>query len=524
MVKRMVGAVCAALCLLSAVPAAAQRTLTIGAQTPPSALDPHFHNTTNNNMVLRQVFEALFEINNRGEREPRLAESLRLIDPLTWEVTLRAGVVFHDGTPFEADDVAFTIARVPTVPNSPALFTSAVRSIAAVEIVDPRTIRIRTHEPNPVLPWDLAAPVILSRRIHGPSPSTADFNSGRLVIGTGPYRFASYANNERFEATRNPTYWGPPEPWDRVVFRYIPQPGSRSAALLAGEVDLIDYVPVQDVGRFRRDARFATFEGDSVTFVYLFPDSMRETSPQATDKQGRPLPANPLADRRVRQALSLAIDRAAISERLYEGLARPADQFAAPIAEHRIQGLPGLPHDRARARALLAEAGYPDGFRLTVHGPNGFFPSDDNLLQAIAQQFTRIGVETQVQALPPATLFTRATNRDFSMFMTYFSAFLSISPLRQVVMTRNAELGHGPFNRQRYSNPAMDAPLAEALQAMDPERRQVLTQQAMRALLDDMGVLPVIFLRNVWAGRRDRVVYDPNPYNHTSALHARPPS
>ena len=523
MVKGMAGAALAAL-MVAGMPAAAQRTLTIGAQTPPSALDPHFHNTTNNSMVLRQIYEALFEVSNRGEREPRLAESLRLIDPLTWEVKLRAGVRFHDGTPFEAEDVAFTVARVPTVPNSPALFTSAVRSIAAVEIVDPLTIRIRTHEPNPILPWDLAGPVILSRRIHGPNPTTADFNSGRLVIGTGPYRYASYTHNERLEVTRNPTYWGPAEPWERVTFRYIPQPGSRSAALLAGEVDLIDYVPVQDVGRFRRDQRFAMFEGDSVTFVYLFPDSMRDTSPHVADRQGRPLPRNPLADRRVREALSLAINREAISDRLYEGLARPADQFASPIAEHRIQGLPGLPHDPARARALLAEAGYPDGFRLTIHGPNGFFPSDDNLLQALAQQFTRIGIEAQVQALPPASLFTRATNREFSLFMTYFSAFLSISPLRQVVMTRNPELGHGPFNRQRYSNPEMDRPLAVALQEMDPERRQALTQQAMRALLEDKGVLPVIFLRNVWAGRRDRVVYDPNPYNHTSAMHARPPN
>jgi peptide/nickel transport system substrate-binding protein len=510
--------------LLLAGPAAAQRTLTIAAQTPPSALDPHFHNTTNNNMVLRQVFEALFEVNTKGEREPRLATALRNIDALTWEVTLREGVTFHDGTPFEAEDIAWTFARVPTVPNSPALFTAAVRTIAAVEVVNPRLVRIRTREPNPLLPFDLAGPVILSRRIHGPdNPATAEFNSGRLVIGTGPYRHVSYTHNERHEVARNPNHWGPAEPWDRVVMRFIPQAGSRTAALLSNEVDLIDNVPVQDVARLEADPRFGVFAGDSATTVYLAPDAMRDTSPFVADKQGRPLPRNPLADRRVREALSLAVNRGAIAERLYQGLARPADQFSAPIAEHRIPGLPGLPHDPARARALLAEAGYPEGFRLTIHGPNGFFPSDDNLLQALAQQFTRIGVETQVQALPPANLFTRATNRDFSLFMTYFSAFLSISPLRQVAMTRNPEAGHGPFNRQRYSNPAMDAPLAEALVAMDPERRMILTQQAQAALMEDKGIIPLIVLKNVWAGRRDRVTYDPSPYGHTSAMHARPP-
>ena len=519
--RKIIGA--AALAAMLAAPAQAQRTLTIGAQTPPSALDPHYHNTTNNTMVLRQIFDALFEVNTRGQLEPRLATSLRNIDDLTWEVKLRRGVRFHDGTPFEPDDIAYTVARVPTVPNSPALFTPSVRSIAAVEVVDEETVRIRTREPNPLLPWDLAAPVMLSRRVHGPgNPATSDFNTGRLAIGTGPYRYAAFTHNERLEVVRNPEWFGPAQSWDRVVFRYIPQPGSRVAALLSNEVDLIDYVPSQDVGRLEADRRFTVFAGDSVTFVYLFPDSMRDTTPQATDKQGRPLPRNPLADRRVREALSLAINRQAISERLYQGMARPADQFASPIAEHRLEGLPPLPHDPARARALLAEAGYPEGFRLTIHGPNGFFPSDDNLLQAIAQQFTRIGIETQVQTLPPATLFTRATNREFSMFMTYYSAFLSISGLRQVVMTRNPDLGHGPFNRQRYSNPRMDAPLAQALTEMNPDRRATLTQQAARELLEDKGVLPIIFLRNAWAGRRDRVVYDPSPYNHTSALHARP--
>ena len=520
--RRTAFAAALAATLLAGPAAAQQRTLTVGVQTPPSALDPHYHNTTNNNMALRHVFEGLFESDADAKLQPSLAEDLRIIDATTWEVKLRPGVRFHDGTPLEAEDIAYTFARVPTVPNSPALFTSQVRTISAIEIKDPQTLVIRTREANPLLPFDLAGPAILSRKVHGPSPATSDFTSGKLAIGTGPYRLVEYRHNERLELARNENHWAPPQPWDRVVFRYIPQPGSRAAALLAGELDLIDYVPVQDVPRFERDARFALFKVDSLTYVYLFPDSMRDTSPFVADKGGRPLERNPLADRRVREALSLAIPRQAISERLYSGLASPADQFASPAAEHRLPGLPPLPHDPARARALLAEAGYKDGFRLTVHGPNGFFPSDDNLLQALAQAFTRIGVETQVEALPPATLFTRATNRDFSLFMTYFSSAFTINGMRQVVMTRDPQLGHGPFNRQRYSNPAVDEPAKEALETMDAERRGVLVHRAARALLEDMGVLPVIFLKNTWAGRRDRVVYRPDAYNRTSALLARP--
>ena len=527
---RMRGAGLALLALLavtlSAGPALAQqRTLTIGAQTPPSALDPHFHNTQNNNQIARMIFEPLLELDNRAQFQPRLARSIRPLDDLTWEVKLDPRARFHDGTPFQAEDIAFTFARVPTVPNSPALFTPQVRTISAVEVVDPETVLLRTREPNPLMRFDMAGPVMLSRRIHGPgNPATADFNSGRLMIGTGPYRYVDWRHGERVELARNESWYaGPIEPWERVVYRYIPQPAARTAALLSGEVDLIDYVAVQDLPRLQGDARFAVFQIESITYVYLFPDSMRDTSPFVADRQGRPLERNPLSDRRVREAMSLAIPRQQIAERLYSGMASPADQFAAPGAEHRLEGLGPLPFDQARARALLAEAGYPQGFRLTVHGPNGFFPSDDNLLQAIAQGFTRIGIETQVQTLPPANLFTRATNRDFSVFMTYFSSYLTINPLRQVVMTRNAELGHGPFNRQRYSNPAVDGPLQQALTSMDEERRKILTQEAARALLEDKGVIPVIVLKNSWAGRRDRVVYDPSPPNMTEPRLARPP-
>jgi peptide/nickel transport system substrate-binding protein len=504
--------------------ARAERVLVIGAQTAASALDPHYHNTQNNTQIARLVFEPLFELDNRLQFQPRLARSMRLVDDLTWEVKLNTAARFHDGTPFMAEDIAYTFARVPTVPNSPALFTPAVRTISAVEIVDRETVLLRTREPNPLMRFDMASPVILSHRIHGPGhPATADFNSGRLMVGTGPYRYVSWQHGERVELVRNDAWYGPKEPWDRVTYRYIPNAGARTSALLAGEVDLIDYVPVQDIPRLRQDPRFATFEVDSYTWVYLFPDSMRETTPFVTDKQGRPLPRNPLADRRVRWALSLSIPRQAIGERLYQGMASPADQFASPVAEHRLEGVT-LETDQARARALLAEAGYPDGFRLTIHGPNGHFINDDNLLQALAQAFTRIGVETRVEALPPATLFTRATNRDFSLFMTYFTSALALNSMRQVVMTRNPELGQGPFNRQRYSNPAVDEPLARALTTMDDAARKRFTQQAAMALREDMGAIPVVNLRNAWAGRRDKVVYDPSPATFTQPIYARPPA
>ncbi len=190
----------------------------------------------------------------------------------------------------------------------------------------------------------MAAPFILSRRVHGANPSTSDFTSGRLAIGTGPYRLVSFAQNERMELRRNDTYWGPAEPWDRVTVRFIPQAAARSAALLAGEVDLIDYVPVQDVENFRRDARFALFEGDSVTFVYLAPDAMRDTSPFVADRAGNPLPRNPLADRRAGGAVARDQPRA---RRSRHGSTRASDARRPVRGTHRRT-------PTAHARALAA--------------------------------------------------------------------------------------------------------------------------------------------------------------------------
>jgi len=511
----------AALALALASPAVAQRSLTIGAQSAPTAMDPHFHSANNNNAVLRQIFNPLVDFNTRGQLVPAIAESWRAIDDRSWEFTLREGVRFHDGTPFEAEDIAFSYARVPTIPNSPGPFTPFVRSITGVELVGPRTIRVTTRDPNPFLDWDLSTIMLLSRRIHA-GATTADFNSGRAMVGTGAYRHVSYALGERHELARNPEFWGGAVAWDRVVMRFIPNAGARVATLLSGDVDLIDFVPTQDVARLTADPRMAVFGIESQGTAYLFPDSVRDEAPFISDKQGRPLPRNPLRDVRVRQAMSMAINRAGIVDRLLSGQGTPAEQFAAPSVADRATGLPPLPFDTDRARRLLAEAGYPDGFRLTIHGPNGWFAGDNDVLQAIAQGFTRIGIETRVEVLPPSNFFTRATNRDFALFMTTYTSSIAANSLRQVVSTRDAATGAGPFNRQHYSNPAVDAPLAEALRTMDPARRIALTGQAMRAAVEDLGIIPVMYLKVNWAGQKSRVRYDPSPAWYTNALLATP--
>lgn len=507
-------------CVLLAVPAAAQQKITIAAQSAPTAMDPHFHRSNPNNAVLRHIFDGLMDFDNAGKVVPRLAESWRIVDDNTWEVRLRPGVKFHDGTPLHVDDIAFSFARLPNVPNSPGSFAAAVRTVTGVKVIDDRTVHITTSEPTPFLDTELSAVLILSRTIHA-NATTADFNAGRAAIGTGAYRHVAYEQGTRFEAERNPDFWGDRAPWDKVEMRFVPSPASRVAALLSGDVDLIDGVPTQDVARLQADPRTAIFGTASNGTAYLFPDTVREQAPHITDKQGKPIP-NPLRDVRVRRALSLSINRQAIVDRLLAGQGAPAEQFAPPIAIGRAPDLKPIPYDLAQARALLTEAGFPNGFRMTIHGPQGWFPGDGEVLQAIAQGFTRIGVETQVETLPTATFFTRATNRDFAVFMTTYASNVATTTLQQVVATRDPARRMGPFNRQHYSNPAVDQPLEAALQTMDADKRNALSAQAMRAVVEDLGVIPLIYPQVNWAGLRARVVYDPSPSWYTNALFATP--
>lgn len=518
---RLVLASALAVLPLAASQAQPARSLTIGMGGVPTSMDPHFHSTNNNNAQLRQIFNPLVDVDTQGRLFNVLAEEMRLVNDLTWEFRLREGVRFHDGTPLTAEDVAFTIARVPTIPNSPGPFTVQVRPITRVEVVDARTVRLHTATPTPFLPRDLAQIMMLSRRIHADA-TNADFNSGRLLVGTGAYRHVALALGERHEIARNPDFWGARPGWDRVVTRFITNNGARSAALLAGDVDLIDAVPVQDVARLSTDPRLAIFTTDSFTTAFMFPDTGRDQLPHVTDKQGNPLPRNPLQDLRVRQAMSLAIPRDAIVDRLMSGQGAVAEQIASRTIPDRAQGMAPLPTDLARARRLMAEAGYPDGFRMSIFGPNGFIVGDSDILQAVAQAFTRIGIETRVEVLPPAPFFTRATAREFPMFFSTFTANSAAIMLRQVVATRNPATGFGTFNRGHYSNGAVDEPLGRALATMDEAQRNALIAQSMRVAVDDLAVIPLIYLRVSWAGVRAKVRYDAHPSWFTNALLASP--
>ncbi len=497
--------------------------LTIGLKSEPSSMDPHYHNLTPNNMMSLWVFDKLIHQDQQQNLKPGLAVSWKMIDALTWEFKLREGVEFHDGSPFTAEDVQFTLERAPKVPNSPSSFASYIKQITQVERVDPLTIRLSTAEPFPLMPTYMSTFAIISKK-HGKGAVTSDYNTGKAMIGTGPYKFVEWAPGERIVYERNLAYWGGVEPWERVLVKPISNASARVTALMAGDVDMIDFVPTADIAQLRDASHVTLAQSISNRLIYLHLDSNRDRSPFVTDKDGRLMMQNPLKDVRVRRALSKAIDRAVIVTDIMQGNAIAAGQLLPQGFFAVSPKLEPEKYDPLGAKKLLSEAGYPDGFGLTIHGPNNRYVNDAKICQAIANMLTETGVVTEVDTMPKNTFFPRASRLEFSFILVGWGSGTGepSSPLRDLLHTYDKEKGYGFANRGRFSNPALDATLEKALHTVDRETHKALLIEATEIGINQQGIIPLHFQMNIW-GLRKGLEYTPRTDGYTlaSAVRAR---
>ncbi|MEI8146188.1 MAG: ABC transporter substrate-binding protein [Alphaproteobacteria bacterium] len=493
--------------LVSRANSASADELRIGLAFEPSTVDPHFHNTTPNKSLARNIFEPLIFQDDRQRLVPGLATAWRALDATTWRFELRQGVTFHNGAPFTSADVVHTFIRAADVPNSPSSFGGFIKG-KRVEPEGDHAIIIRTDGPQPQLPIDVSTFGIVAAST-GRQPSRQDFNSGRAAIGTGAYRFSDYVAGERIVLAAHDGHWAGRPDWRRVIMRPILSDAARVAALLAGDVDVIEFVPTSDLKRLRADPRFAIASSLSNRMMYVHLDQFRDDSPYIKGHDGSAL-RNPLKDVRVRRALSIAINRVAICQRVMEGAGEPAGQFMPSMFFGTSPNLTPPTYDPARAKALLAEAGLPQGFRLTLHGTINRYPGDSQIVQAIAQMWTAIGVRTQVETPPAAAFFSRGSTGgaggtpEFSAILAgWGSASGEASDgLRALVATFDPKTGLGASNRGRYSNPTLDATLSEALSTLDDDRRAALLAKAGEIAIGDAGLLPIVFFTNSWALRK----------------------
>lgn len=498
-------------------------SLTIGLAVPPTTMDPHFQNFGQNNSQSRHIFDSLLLKDEFSQVMPGLAESWEAIDDTTWEFRLRQDVVFHDGSPFTADDVLFTLERAPNIPDSPNSFAQFTKMIESAEAVDSHTLRITTLGPAPLLPNDIANIWIISRQ-HGEGAVMEDYNLGHAMIGTGPYQFVSWEPGDNVVYARNPDYWGGAEPWETVTFRLIPSGPARVAALLAGDVDMIQDVPTIDVDMLANDDRFviAGDASDRSVFIVLDVDTGPTNPEMLATHDGAVFDTNPLSDLRVRQALSLALDRTVLIERVMAGQAVPTGQFVPERFFGHAPDIEPDPFDLARARELMAEAGVPDGFRLTIATSNDRIINAVRLVQAIGQYWSQLGIDVDIEAMPHSVFSPRRNRSEFPVFPNSWGNSIgdASGALVPNFHTRSIDLGLGTANRHHYSNPELDAIIQASIQMIDDEKRLDLYQQAMRIAVEEKSFLPLFLQMNIW-GLRQGLTYIPQSDGHTIAMSVR---
>jgi peptide/nickel transport system substrate-binding protein len=488
--------------LILAAGTAAAQDLRIAFADPISSLDPQLNNYAGDRSVAIHAFESL--VNRHDDRTlPGLIKSWKVLDDKTWQFDLREDVKWQDGVPLTADDFVFSFERARSVPGSVASYAGALRTVESAQAKDAHTLIVKTRAPNANLLPDIDSIYIVSRHV-GATASSADYNSGKAMVGTGAYRFVSYVPGDRTIFERNNDYWGAKATWDKVDYRFVPNASSRTAALLAGDVDVIDKVSPTDVERLRKSPNVSVFAYQGLRALLIQPSFREGPNEFIRDNAGKPLAENPLRDLRVREALSLAINRQAIDERIMQGTVTEANQWMPANTFGYNPAIKNIPYDPKQAKELLAEAGFPDGFQLTVHVPGDRYPQAPEAMQAVAQFWSRIGVKVQLEVLPWAVYAGKANKNELAVSVIAWGNGTGEAAyaLTNILSTVDSAKGQGASNWGHYSNPRVDQALAQSTAEFDEEKRRAILQESVKVVSEDVGIIPLFHYQNIWAARK----------------------
>ena len=516
MCRRLILAICVQAWILCTVSAA---DLNIGLSADVTTFDPHFVAAQPNLTAQKHVFDTLVNVDEHGRPIPGLA-TWTTPNPVTWEFKLRRGVKFHDGSELTTEDVLFSLERPLNIKGSPGGYATYVRPIVAKEIVDRYTIRLKTAAPYGGVAQDLSEVQIVSK--HAAQGATGeDFDSGKAAIGTGPYKLVRFTRGSRIELVRFDEHWRGRLPWEKVTLYILPSDPVRTAALLSGQLDAIEHVPTADLARLRRNPALRLEQAVSWRTIFLHLDQYRDHPPGVSGKDGKPLARNPFKDVRVRRALSKAINRRAIADRVMEGLALPAANVVSPSVFGHNPEVKPEPYDPEGARRLLAAAGYRDGFRVTIATPNNRYINDEQVAQAVAQMFSRVGVSTEVDAMPLSAYFGKARRHEFGIALLGWGSLAADLALRSLTGTPNIEKGYGAWNWSGYSNPKLDSLIERSLGTVDSQKREAIAREASALAAREVAFIPLHYQIVTWAMKKN-LSYAARTDEYTFAHHFKP--
>jgi peptide/nickel transport system substrate-binding protein len=507
--KRILLAGATALAVLAGAATADARTVRWSAAGDPNTMDPHSQNLGTVTMVLGQIYEALIGRNQNLGLEPGLALSWSQTAPTTWRFVLRQNVKFHDGAEFNADDVVFSVKRALERTSNYGIF---VDTVADVVKIDDFTVDVVTRIPDPILPNKFTSVYMMDRGWSERNNATRPQNTAqreethtvRNTNGTGPYRLATREPDVRTILARNDGWWGWGTPAGtgnvtEIVYRPIASDATRVAALLSGEIDFILDPPLQDLERLKRAQNVSVLEGPEVRTIFFAMDTFRDELLYSSVK-GK----NPLKDVRVRQALYHAINIDAIRARVMRGQSIVTGTLFPPqVNGYAKEEDVRLAFDVARARALLAEAGYGSGFDITLDCPNNRYINDEQICQAVAAMWTAVGVRVSLNSMPLQTFFPKIQKDDSSIYLLGWGVptLDALYSLQSLLMTRSGAPGDGIWNYGRYSNPRMDALITTIKNEGDAEKRNAAIRDALRLYREDVPHIPLHHQMIPWATR-----------------------
>ena len=461
--------------------AAAPVTITIANQGDAATLDGHLRNETTTLMIQLHVYERLVGFDASVKLQPGLATSWKRPDPTTWVFTLRPNVRFHNGEPFDAAAAAWNLRRARTHPKSE--MKAFVAGISETRALDATTLEVRTAGPRPDLLVDLNNILVLPPKY---VEEKGDAHVARNPVGTGPYRFVEWVKDDRIVLEANREYWGGAPVIERVVFRPIPEDATRAAALLTGEVDLVWGIAVQDVPRIEAARDLQVLRSPTQRVIYLAFDIARKA-----DSPGVGRGPNPFADVRVRRAVYHAVDLDGVIKAVMGGSGYPATQYVTAPVFGYDPNVKRLPYDPARARRLLAEAGYAGGFQARLDCPNDRYINDAALCDAVAGQLRAVGVQITPNAVPKAVFFPQIDRNESSFFLAGWGSLNTGATLAGMAHTKDDARGFGRVNRGRYSNPEVDRLIEQGLVTLDDSERQALYQKANAIAMDEVAWVPL---------------------------------
>ena len=494
------------------------QTIRIANQGDALSMDPHSLNESLQLSTTSNVYEPLVGRNKDLSLAPALATAWKQTSPTVWRFELRKNVQFHDGTPFTADDVVFTFARAAADGSDMKTYTN---EIAQVRKLDSHTVEIVTKNPFPILPDVISLVYIMSKkwceenRAEKPVDkrkgveNTASFKTN----GTGPFRLRARDPGVRTVLVRNLNYWDKVETnVDEVVFSPIGADATRVAALLSGEIDMMQPVPVQDVTRLRQNQNLTVMQGPELRTIFLGMDQARSEL-LFSNVKGK----NPFKDVRVRRAFFQAIDIEAIKTRIMRGAATPTALMVAP----GIKGFSAdlnkrLPYDPEAAKKLLAEAGYPGGFELKMNCPNDRYVNDGEICQAVAGMLARVGVKVNLEAETKVTYFPKILSRNTSFYLLGWTpATYDSHNVLNAILGTPAPSGRGQFNLGGYSNARVDELVGLVQSETDQAKRNAMIAEAFKLHQDQVGHLPLHQQALAWGMRKNvSLVQLPDNFNY----------